>query len=456
MAQLTSSRSAQWSSRWMFIFAATASAVGLGNIWKFPYITGENGGSAFVLVYLLCITLIGLPILISEVLIGRRGGRNPIDSTRIVALESHRSRHWQLLGALGLITSFFLLSYYALIAGWAGHYTFGSLLGMFKGLNAQQIDETFEQFLADPLQLIFWQSLFMLITFLVVSRGIKAGLEKTIRVLVPGLFLILVLLVGYSMTLPGFLPAMDFLFKPDFKTLTSQSVLVALGHAFFTLSIATASMLIYGAYLSKEASIGRTTVAIAILDTLTALLAGIAIFPLVFSYGLEPGQGPTLVFKTLPIAFANMPGGHIIGGLFFLLIVLAALGSAISMIEPLVSWLMQRGSFKRISATALSCFSVWFVGLGSVLSFNVWKHITIISNWTIYQTIDNLVSIILLPLGGFLLAFFAGWIMTQSATHDELNMKYNWIYYLWRFLIRFITPIGVFIITYRLIADLVS
>ncbi len=430
--------------------AATGSAVGLGNIWKFPYVAGENGGGAFVLVYLGCVALIGLPVLMAEIMLGRRGGRSPVNSMARVAVESGRSERWFLLGLLGIITSFFLLSFYSVIAGWSAAYIFQTASGAFRDISALQIVELFDDFLASPWRLTFWHSVFMLITITVVSFGLHRGLERTIRVLVPGLFLILIILVLYSASTPGFMEGVRFLFKPDFSEFSGQAFLVALGHAFFTLSVATASMLIYGAYLQRSASIASTSVTIAFLDTLSAILAGLAIFPIVFTYALVPDVGPTLVFKSLPIAFGAMPGGSFFGSLFFLLLLFAALGSSISMVEPMVAWITERWKISRPKATWLTGGLIWLFGVGSLLSFNIWQEKRLLG-WNYYEIVDALVSLLLLPLGALLLAVFAGWFMTRQASEDELAMPNKRLYQSWRFLVRYVAPLAVLVIVISLL-----
>lgn len=447
---MTQSRIAQWSSRWLFILAATGSAVGLGNIWKFPYITGENGGGIFVLMYIALVVIIGLPVLMAEIMLGRRGAHNPVRSLERVATESGLPKTWGLLGFAGILTSFFLLSIYSVIAGWSAAYVFRAFSGTFNGQNAAAIVTLYDSFMANPWQLLWWHTVFMGITALVVSRGLENGVEKAIQILVPGLFLILLLLVGYAATTPGFKEGVVFLFKPDFKAITPHAFLLALGQAFFTLSIATASMLIYGAYLAKNTSILKAAASIAFLDTMSAILAGLAIFPIVFTYHLTPAEGPGLVFKTLPIAFGVMPYGQIFGGLFFLLLLFAALGSSISMVEPMVAWLIERFPIKRKMATWLASGAVWAFGIGSLLSFNVWKNYRLFDRWNYYELVDDLVFMILLPLGGLLLALFSGWFMKAKFSREELNIPF-WMYQLWRFSVCILAPISVLIIVIMMI-----
>jgi len=442
-----SSSIGQWSSRWMFIMAATGSAVGLGNVWKFPYMTGQYGGSSFVIVYLLCILFVGLPILIAEIMIGRRGNASPAEATAKVAIESNRSRHWWWLGFFGMITAFLFLSVYSIVAGWTASYVLRSLQGSFVGVTPDQISQMFDDFLKDPWQLLLWHTFFMLITVVIVARGLKEGLEKAIGWMVPGLFLIVIILVGYALSTPGFMEGIKFMFRIDWAAIDTKSFLAALGHSFFTLSIATASMMIYGAYLERKAKIAKIAVTIATLDTLVALFAGMAIFPLVFTYGLPHDQGPSLVFKTLPIAFGEMPGGGIIGALFFTLLLLAALGSSISLVEPIVAWLIERWNMRRAVAAWLTSGLIWVLGFAALLSFNYWEDLKLFGHWTYYTFVDGLVSLVLLPVGGMLLAIYAGWVMKRKYSEEELMMP-PWLYSIWRFIVRYFSPIAVIVIAW--------
>ncbi|HHI93766.1 MAG TPA: sodium-dependent transporter [Gammaproteobacteria bacterium] len=436
----------QWSNRWIFILAATGSAVGLGNIWKFPYITGENGGGAFVLVYLLCIAAIGIPIMMAEVLLGRRGRQSPINTMKTLATEEGRSKAWALLGWSGVVAGFLILSYYSVIAGWALAYVLNAGSGAFTGAPAAEIQNIFTALVANPGQLIFWHSLFMLMTMLVVARGVKKGLEVAIRFLMPALFVLLLIMVGYAISSGEFVRGLGFLFTPDFSKLTGEGVLIAMGHAFFTLSLGMGAIMIYGSYMPKNASIAKTSIIVALADTVVALLAGMAIFPIVFANALEPGVGPGLIFQTLPIAFGSMPGGSFFGAVFFVLLVLAAWSSAISLIEPAVAWLVENKGWTRVKASTWCGFATWLVGLGTVLSFNEWSAYTLWGK-NFFDLLDFLTSNIMLPLGGLFIALFAAWVMKSSSTADELALAEDGVAHTsWRFLVRFVTPVAVIIV----------
>ncbi len=449
----------QWSGRWAFILAATGSAVGLGNIWKFPYITGENGGGAFVLVYLLCIAVVGIPIMMAEVMLGRRGRRSPINTMRHLAEEEGRPPAWQLMGWGGLVAGFFILSFYSVIAGWAMAYFFRTAAGTFDGLTADGVGNIFTGLISDPERLIAWHTIFMVMTTVVVARGVRGGLEKAVRFLMPALFVLLLVMVGYAMNAEyaaglgqngasPFMAGLSFLFNADFSKITGDGVLVALGHAFFTLSLGMGAIMVYGSYLPQKTSIAKTSITIAVMDTLVALLAGMAIFPIVFANGLEPGAGPGLIFNTLPIAFGHMPGGAFFGSLFFLLLTFAAWTSAISLIEPIVAWLVENRSHSRIYAAASAGLVVWVLGIGSVLSFNLWSGEEYqIFGKTFFDILDYLTANIMLPLGGLLIAIFAGWQMRRASCVDELGLDGQQpAFNLWYIVIRYISPVAVVLV----------
>ena len=435
----------EWSNRWIFILAATGSAVGLGNIWKFPYITGQNGGGAFVLVYLLCIAAIGIPIMMAEVLLGRRGRQSPINTMRDLAVEEGVHPYWQFLGWSGVVAGFLILSYYSVIAGWALAYVEKAVSGGFTGMSADAIGKLYDAFVANPGELLFWHSLFMLMTMVVVARGVKKGLEAVIRWLMPALFLLLFIMVGYAVNTGAFTQGVAFLFEPNFSQLSWNGVLIAMGHAFFTLSLGMGAIMIYGSYMPHDASIAKTSMTVAAADTLVALLAGMAIFPIVFANNLEPGAGPGLVFVTLPIAFGQMSGGVFFGTVFFILLTFAAWSSSISLIEPAVAWLVENRNWSRIKASILAGLVTWIVGVGSVLSFNQWKDIKLL-NKTFFGLLDYLTANIMLPLGGLFIAIFVAWVMSRKSALEELSLGDHVGFKTWYILVRFITPIAVVIV----------
>jgi len=436
-----------WSSRLAFILAATGSAVGLGNVWKFPYITGENGGGAFVLVYLLCVLMIGLPIMMSEVLIGRRGRRSPINTMRALAHEESRHGFWQVIGWGGVVAGFLIISYYSVIAGWALAYVFRAGSGLFTGLTGEGATELFGTLTGDPERLLAWHTIFMVMTTVVVSRGVRSGLEQAVRFLMPTLFVLLLVLVGYATTTGKFQQGLEFLFVVDFSALSQGAVITAMGHAFFTLSLGMGAIMMYGSYLPQDASITKTSVTIAFMDTLVALLAGMAIFPIVFASGLEPGAGPGLVFLTLPIAFGGMPGGVFFGTLFFVLLVFAAWTSAISLIEPAVAWLVENRNMQRVRAAVIVGMVAWSLGILTVMSFSNWAFEFNFGGETkgngLFDLLDILTANFMLPLGGLAMALFAGWMMSRSSTLEELRLGDGFVYRFWHFAVRYVAPLGV-------------
>jgi NSS family neurotransmitter:Na+ symporter len=418
----------------------------LGNIWKFPYIAGENGGGAFVLVYLVCIAVIGLPIMMAEIMVGRRGRQNPVNTLKALANEEGASPIWRFLGWVGLLAGFFILSYYSVIAGQAMAYVFRAFSGVFTGVTADGANSIYKSLTGDPERLLAWHTVFMVFTMTVVARGVKSGLEKLVKFLMPALFAILLLLVGYAAnTGEYFTQAIDFLFTPDFSKLTKEAILIAMGHAFFTLSLGMGAIMVYGSYLSKKASIATMTVSIATADTVVALLAGMAIFPLVFANGMSPDAGFSLLFVTLPIAFGHMGGGALFGGIFFVLLVFAAWSSAISLIEPAVAWLVENKQISRRRASVTIGFTAWLLGLLTVFSFNIGEN-WLLFGMTMFGLLDYLTTNIMLPLGGLLIAIFAGWIMAKSSTQEEFAIKFPFFYFVWRILVRYISPIAIIIV----------
>ncbi|AFJ01356.1 Sodium-dependent transporter family protein [Methylophaga frappieri] len=436
----------EWTSRWAFILAATGAAVGLGNIWKFPYITGEYGGGAFVLVYLGCILLIGVPVMMAEILIGRRGRQNPFNSIESLAEEDERSPLWKYLGAMGVLTGFIILSYYSVIAGQALAYVFRVLGNMFEGVTADGARSIYVDLINQPEKLLAWHTIFMVLTMIIVSRGVQRGLEKSVRFMMPALFLILLILVWYAYQQGNaFQDAVNFLFTADFSKLTPAGVLTAMGHAFFTLSLGMGAIMVYGSYLPQKTSIFRMTLAISAMDTIVAIVAGLAIFPLVFANGLSPGAGPSLIFETLPIAFGHMDHGVLFGGLFFILLVFAALSSAIALVEPVVTWLVENFDIKRLNACIWVGVLVWMLGVLTVFSFNIGSEWTIAGR-TAFELLDYLTANIMLPLGGLLIAVFAGWVMRRSSSEAELALWPAFIYHGWRFLVRYIAPAAILLV----------
>lgn len=451
-----------WSSRAVFIMATIGSAVGLGNIWKFPYITGEYGGGAFVVVYLLCIALIGVPIMMAEILLGRRGRASPISTMKRLVMEQGASRGWVLVGYSGVVAGFLILSFYSVVAGWALAYVFQSAGGGLIGITAEGSASVFSDLVGSPGQLIVWHSVFILMTTAVVARGVRRGLERAVVVLMPALFVMLLVMVAYAYVEGDFARGMAFLFDVNFSRVfevcrgegtaiecrfSGEPVLVAMGHAFFTLSLGMGAIMAYGAYVPEHASITGATISIAVADTVVALLAGLAIFPIVFASGLEPGAGPGLIFQTLPIAFGNMPGGQLFGTVFFVLLVFAAWSSSISLVEPAVAWLVELRNWGRTTAAFLVGGLAWLLGIGSALSFNLWSGAEYqVFGKTLFDLKDFLASNVMLPLGGLLIALFVGYGAGRQMALEELSIRRQHLFDAWWFVVRYVSPVGIAIV----------
>lgn len=438
-----------WSSKTTFLMAAVGAAVGLGNIWRFPYMAGTNGGGAFVLIYLTAVLLIAIPVLIAETMIGRHGHMSAPVSMQRAAAEVGASARWSIVGWFGVAAAFLILSFYSVIGGWVMAYVPKTISGGFAALDGDGVAATFDALLGNVATVVFWHTAFIAITVGIVMRGIKGGLEKAVSIMMPALFVMLLLIVGYAVAVGDFGAGLSFLFAPDFSKITADVVLAAIGQAFFSIGVGIGIMFTYGAYLPNSIPLPRACVMIAIADTMVAVLAGLAIFPIVFANGLDPAAGPGLVFVTLPLAFGQMTGGAIIGTVFFVLLAFAALTSAISLLEVPVSWLEERNGWSRRSATLAIGAAIWAVGMGSALSTNVWSDVYLLGFTEKFKTtgildlVDYITGQALLPLGGMLIAIFAGWWMKSSVLTAELGMS-TLTFKAWRFLVQFVCPIGIF------------
>ena len=434
-----------WIGKWTFILAATGSAVGLGNIWGFPYKAGTNGGGAFVLIYLGCILIIGLPIMISEIIIGRKAGNSPINAMKNVALESKSSSSWQIVGWSGIFAGILILSFYSVIAGICLNYIFISATSS----GTLSSPDQFSSVISSPVNLIFWHTLFIVMTALIVSAGIKDGIGRMVKILMPMLGFLMIFMVAYSMINGDFAKAISFLFAPDFSNVTSDTLLQAMGQAFFSLSLGMGSIMAYGAYMPKDQQVVSSSFTVASLDTLIAMLAGLAIFPIIFAFNLEPNSGPGLVFVSMLSAFNQMQFGQLIGPLFFILLSVAALSSSISLLEPGVAYLSEEGILSRKRSAEIISFFIWVLGIGSALSFNAWSDVDIIPDKNFLDSMDFIANQILLPLGGMFIAIFVGWFMKESLIKDEIGQTNNALYLMWRFFVKFIAPLCVGYIFYR-------
>ncbi len=432
-----------WTSRWTFIMAATGSAVGLGNMWKFPYVAGSYGGGAFVLVYLVCILLIGVPVMMAEVLLGRQGRQSPINSMREAVAASDSPPGWRYIGWLGITAGLFILSFYAVIAGWALDYIVQMARGDLRGADGEMAAALFSNLTENPLRLILWQTIFLGLCVGVVAGGVKKGLGSAVEVLMPLLFVMLLGMLLYAILNGNFSAAWNFLFAVDFSSLTWRAVLEAMGLAFFTLSLGMGSIMAYGAYMPADASIGKTVLIVALFDSLVAIIAGLVIFSIVFSTtGIEPSAGPGLMFISLPVAFGNMPGGLLIGVVFFILVAIAAWSSAISLLEPAVAWLMEAKHIGRITANVVLASLAWALGLGTVFSFNIAADMTV-AGFTFFDALDFLTANIMLPLGGLGIALFVGFVMKRELVSGQMSEMNSTAMGMWRLALCYLAPVAI-------------
>ncbi len=406
-----------WSNRLGFILVASGSAVGLGNIWKFPYITGEHGGGAFVLVYLACIMFVNVPIFIAELYIGQR---SQADAVSAFEKLHHTGTPWRIAGAMGIVSSFLILSFYSVVGGWVLDFQVKSVLNQFAGKTDQEIGGMLSALFADPKSLLLWHLAFMVLTVGIVIGGISRGIERWGRILMPGLFAILIGLLVWCTSLEGFGKSIDFLFTPNFDKLTGNSILVALGHSFFTLSLGLAAMITYGSYLDRNEDLVKASLAVAAADTTIALASGIVIFSIVFSFGLAPNAGPGLMFSTLPTLFNKMPGGYLVSTGFFSLVAFAALSSSISLLETIVTYFVDKRGLSRSKVTIYAGVAIYLLGILSALSFNTLADFKI-GKFTFFDLFDGLTTNILLPLGGLIISLFYGWILSREGVKDSIQ-----------------------------------
>jgi len=433
-----------WGSKLGFILAAAGSAVGLGNIWKFPYIAGENGGAAFVFIYLLCIAIIGFPVLISEILIGRTTQRNPVGA--FAALSG--SKMWLSVGFLGVAAGFMILSFYSVIGGWTMGYVVETIRGNLSHFSSpDEAGVLFGTLVENPFWSIGFHTLFFAATMFIVIRGVQGGIERSSKIMMPILLSILVILIIRGVTMEGASKGLAFLWVPDWSKINGSSVLVALGHAFFTLSLGMGAMLTYGSYMSKKDSVVSAAFQVVVLDTAIALMAGVAIFTAVFASGLDPAAGPGLIFQTLPAVFSGMVGGVFFSFLFFLLLAIAALTSAISLLEVVVAYFVDEKAWNRRNAVLTFGGSIYLLGIPSALSFNILADYTFMGK-TFFDIVDYLASNVLLPFGGLMIAIFVGWIWSRTAVMEavkegaeDLFENYPWAEGVWMLFLKFIAPV---------------
>jgi NSS family neurotransmitter:Na+ symporter len=428
-------------SRMGVIMAAAGSAVGLGNIWRFPYILGENGGGAFLIIYLVIVFSIGIPVMMSELVIGRRSQRNPVGAFRALAPR----KPWYLVGMMGIVAAFMILAFYTAVAGWTLEYIYQTLIGGFVGKSSAELSGMFESFRSESLRPALWFSVFMIATAAIVLAGVRKGIEKSTKILMPLLLVLLVFMCIKSLTLPGAGKGVEFLFRPDFSKITGNTVLMALGQAFFSLSIGMGTLITYGSYIPKDNKLGSTAVQVSMVDLMIAVLAGLAIFPAVFAFGISPSSGESLTFIVLPGIFQQMTGGMIFAFSFFFLLAIAALTSTISVLEVIVAYFSEQLNLSRRMAIIIATASMFILGISASLSWGLMRDVKIF-NLNIFDLFNYTTANILLPLGGLLIVAFLGWFFPGRETRDELSnggtlrLRY---YSLYRFAIRFLAPLAI-------------
>ena len=435
-----------WRSRWGFILAASGSAVGLGNVWKFPYIVGQNGGGAFLLIYLICIFVIGTPIMLTEFSLGRKTNRNPVGAFDQLKPNSL----WVGIGYMGVLAGFFILSFYGVVGGWTFAYIVKSITGsVLEFASPKEAAIFFGSFIGNTGEVLFYHAMFMGTCIAIVLKGVHGGIEKACDILMPTLVVILFLLMLRSLTLDGAMDGVAFYLTPDFSKVDIHVVLIALGQAFFSLSLGMGCMITYGSYLSDKESLTSSTVYVVIFDTLIALLVGMVIFPAVFSMGLEPTEGPGLVFSVLPTVFASMPLGHGVAIIFFILLAIAAITSGISLLEVVVAYFIDQRGWQRKKAVLVVGSAIFAFGIPSGLSFGIMADVKLLG-MNFFDHIDNIASNYFLPLGGMLTAIFVGWVWGTKNVHEEIEKYENKFSFpwsqCWEFLIRYITPVAVGIV----------
>jgi NSS family neurotransmitter:Na+ symporter len=433
-----------WSSHFGFILVAAGSAIGLGTLWKFPYVTGENGGGLFVFIYILCTFFIGIPIFIAELILGRKAQRGAVG---IFASLANNSTVWKSVGWLGVFSSFLIMSFYSVLAGWGLNYVFMSLNQSFQNRTAQEISDVFEVLSSSGDITIFWHFVFTALTVAVVYCGVRQGIEFWSKFMTSGLFILLIALACYTVTLPGFKEGFEFIFYPDFSKFRPSGALEALGLAFFTLSLGQGIMLTYGSYMRSSEDIPKTAGIVGFMIIFVSLLAGLVIFPIIFTFGFAPQGGPGLVFKTLPVLFSKLPGSLLISTSFFVLFVFTALTSSVALVEVVVANFIDLLGWSRRKAVLVTGISCFIFGIPSALSGS---H-SLFANWpqiygkSFFDTVNDLVSWWFLPIGGLMISIYTGWFFDKQLSRSEFcsGTYYTWMWRPWLFFTRWIAPIAI-------------
>lgn len=434
----------KWNSKLGFILAASGSAVGLGNLWKFPYETYSNGGSAFIIVYLISTILIGLPIMMAEIFIGKSTNKNPIG-----AFKALHSSVWHIIGWLGISSGFVILSYYSVVGGWTLRYFIQTSSGTYLSMNQGQVANDFGQFVQNGSLQVLFHTVFMLMVVGIVILGVKKGIEIAGKLLMPILFILLLVLVAISVQTSGFQQSIEYLFYPDFSKITTNSVIESMGQSFFSLSLGMGAIITYGSYMKRDEPIIKDSLTIVGFDTLIAILACLMIFPIIFTFDLKPDAGVGILFSTLPVLFLKMPGGIVVGPLFFLLVIFAALTSGVSLLEVVVSYFIDEKGWNRKKATIVIGIAIWFLGLPSALCNGGWDWLSqfkIIGERNFFDSLDYLASSWMLPIGGIFISIFTGWVVSKEIRNESFAKDHEGVYRLIVFLLKYVAPLLVFLV----------
>jgi len=441
-----------WSSESIFLMAAIGGAVGLGNLWRFPFLAGQNGGGAYVVIYVFFVVVLCLPLVVAELAIGRCGRASALTSIRKLTQEAGASRFWNLFGWISIVLPLLAMGYYAVVAGWSIDYVAKASVNAFAGLDSNSSGAMFESMTSSPLRVLMLHALFISGAVFVVARGLGRGIEVVMRIMIPGLLILLIVLALNSIFRADIGAGLRFLFYPDFSKITGQVVIEALGQAFFSIAVGVGMLLTYGAYLPREVSLSRAAIWIVGADTAVAILAGIVIFPVVFQSGLDPAGGPGLVFVTLPIAFGNMPAGYLIGLLFFVMLFFAAFSTVIAMLEPSVSWLEEHAGWSRARMTVFAGIFGWLVGISAALSFNVWSDVRLVTSidmladMSIFDLTDFVVGTVGIPFNAAIMSLFAGWVMAREELIAEMGIRNKTVVAYIMFTLRYIAPVVIGVI----------
>lgn len=434
---------AQWGSRIGFILAAAGSAIGLGAIWKFPYVAATNGGGAFLFIYLLICVTIGLVLMVSEISLGRLSS-----SSSVGAFRKNGGKAWAMVGYMGVLICFLILSFYSVIGGWTVAYIAKAFTGSLVG-SASEATTQFTSFISSPVSPIVYHGIFAVITLGVVMGGVEKGIENLSKYLMPGLFILLIVLVIRSLTLEGSIEGLLYFIKPDFSKVTPSMLVDALGLAFFSLSLGMGIMVTYGSYVDQETNIFSSAIWVIMLTIFMCFLSGLMILPAVFAFGFDPSSGPGLTFITMPAIFSQMPMGGLFALLFFVLLLVAALTSSVSLLEVVVSFLIDEFKFQRKNAAVLTTLAIFLLGVPSSLSFGIWQDVTIFGK-TIFDSLDYLTSNILMPINEIFLAIFVGWLIWNKIGPDlATNNRFSWVLPPMKLFLRFVIPVLIIIILVR-------